>query len=63
MTRKEYLKPMLISLVLMALQQLSGINYVVGYSKEIFEVTIKLRIVKINTFRVPGEALIHVPAP
>ena len=38
MTQKEYLKPMCISLVLMALQQLSGINYVVGYSKEIFEV-------------------------
>ena len=29
---------MFISLVLMALQQLSGINYVLSYSKEIFEV-------------------------
>ena len=37
--KKEYLKPMCISLVLMALQQLSGINYVLSYSQEIFKVT------------------------
>ena len=55
---------MVISLVLMALQQLSGINYVVGYSKEIFEVQMYLRIVnQKNTFRVPEELLIRVPAP
>ena len=36
--KKEYLKPMCISLVLMALQQLSGINYVLSYSQEIFKV-------------------------
>merc|ERR1711971_881263 len=35
--KKEYLKPMCISLVLMALQQLSGINYVLSYSQEIFK--------------------------
>ena len=38
--KKEYLKPMCISLVLMALQQLSGINYVLSYSQEIFKVHI-----------------------
>ena len=34
----QYLKPMAISLVLMSLQQLSGINYVLSYSTLIFKV-------------------------
>ena len=37
--KKEYLKPMCISLVLMSLQQLSGMNYVLSYTQEIFKVT------------------------
>ena len=37
-TKKQYAKPLLIVLVLMALQQLSGINYVLSYSALIFEV-------------------------
>ena len=37
-TEKRYLKPLGIVLVLMALQQLSGINYVLSYSTLIFEV-------------------------
>jgi facilitated trehalose transporter len=37
-TKSEYLKPMGISLVLMSLQQLSGINYVLSYSTLIFKV-------------------------
>jgi len=36
-TEKRYLKPLGIVLVLMALQQLSGINYVLSYSTLIFE--------------------------
>ena len=37
-TKKQYAKPLVIVLVLMALQQLSGINYVLSYSALIFEV-------------------------
>jgi hypothetical protein len=37
-TNPQYLKPMGISLVLMSLQQLSGINYVLSYSTLIFKV-------------------------
>ena len=37
-TKKQYAKPLMIVLVLMALQQLSGINYVLSYSALIFEV-------------------------
>jgi len=36
-TKSQYLKPMGISLVLMSLQQLSGINYVLSYSTLIFK--------------------------
>ena len=38
-TQKQYAKPLMIVLVLMALQQLSGINYVLSYSALIFEVS------------------------
>ena len=37
-TKKQYAKPLGIVLVLMALQQLSGINYVLSYSAPIFKV-------------------------
>ena len=37
-TEARYVKPLAIVLVLMALQQLSGINYVLSYSALIFEV-------------------------
>ena len=35
--RREYLMPMIVSLALMALQQLSGIDYILSYSTVIFE--------------------------
>ena len=38
-TETQYVKPFMIVLVLMALQQLSGINYVISYSTLIFEVS------------------------
>ena len=37
-TKKQYAKPLGIVMVLMALQQLSGINYVLSYSAPIFKV-------------------------
>ena len=37
-TKKQYAKPLGIVLVLMALQQLSGINYILSYSAPIFKV-------------------------
>ena len=43
-TKKQYAKPLVIVLVLMALQQLSGINYVLSYSALIFEVLTGLTI-------------------
>ena len=43
-TQAQYLKPMGISLVLMSLQQLSGINYVLSYSTLIFKVILNLQI-------------------
>lgn len=39
MTEARYTKPLGIVLVLMALQQLSGINYILGYSTDIMKVT------------------------
>ena len=39
LTEARYLKPLGIVLALMALQQLSGINYVLGYSSLIFKVS------------------------
>ena len=46
-TQKQYAKPLGIVLVLMALQQLSGINYILSYSASIFQVeaTISLSLV------------------
>ena len=38
MTEARYTKPLGIVLVLMALQQLSGINYILGYSTDIMKV-------------------------
>ena len=39
MTEARYTKPLGIVLVLMALQQFSGINYILGYSTDIMKVT------------------------
>ena len=48
-TKKQYAKPLGIVLVLMALQQLSGINYILSYSASIFQVeaTISLSLLSI----------------
>ena len=40
MTHSKYVKPLVIMLVLMLLQQLSGISYILGYSTIIMKVNL-----------------------
>ena len=67
LTEPQYVKPLGIVLVLMGLQQLSGINYVLSYSTLIFEVFFYLKtlkkILKFILFRVQEQLLTLVLVP
>ena len=41
LTEQKYVKPLVIMLVLMLLQQLSGISYILGYSTIIMKVSLQ----------------------
>ena len=57
-TTKEYLKPVLISMVLMFLQQVSGYLYIISYQALIFEVLAPYNWIHPET--VWGVSLIHI---
>ena len=55
-TEARYAKPLGLVLVLMLLQQLSGINYILGYSTTIMQVaTLEYRrVLTVSLYRVPA---------